>query len=64
MFPERWVSLIGSSEMVNQLGKDGDIVFDLESTSAKEMRLFAEWTVFCERPGWIVYGTRSDAGVL
>jgi hypothetical protein len=64
MFPERWVYLIGSSEMVNQLGKDGDIVFDLESTSAKEMRLFAEWTVFCERPGWIVFGTRSDAGVL
>lgn len=64
MFPERWVYLIGSSEMVNQLGKDGDIVFDLESTSSKEMRLFAEWTVFCERPGWIVYGTRSDGGVL
>lgn len=64
MFPERYTSLIGSSEMVNQVGPGGDIVFDLESTSAKEMRLFAEWTVFCERPGWIVFGTRSDAGAL
>lgn len=64
LFPERYTSLIGSSEMVNQVGPGGDIVFDLESTSAKEMRLFAEWTVFCERPGWIVYGTRSDAGAL
>ena len=64
MFPERYTSLIGSSEMVNQVGPGGDIVFDLESTSAKEMRLFAEWTVFCERPGWIVYGTRSDSAAL
>jgi hypothetical protein len=64
LFPERYTSLIGSSEMVNQVGPGGDIVFDLESTSAKEMRMFAEWTVFCERPGWIVYGTRSDAGAL
>lgn len=64
MFPERYVSLIGAAEMKNQVGPGGDIVFDLESTSAKEMRLFAHWTVFCERPGWIVYGTRSDAGAL
>jgi hypothetical protein len=64
LFPERYTYLIGSSEMVNQVGPGGDIVFDLESTSAKEMRLFAEWTVFCERPGWITYGTRSDAGAL
>lgn len=64
MFPERHVCLIGSSEMVNQVGPGGDIVFDLESTSAKEMRLFAEWTVFCERPGFITFGTRSDGGAL
>lgn len=64
LFPERYTYLIGSSEMVNQVGPGGDIVFDLESTSAKEMRLFAEWTVFCERPGWITYLTRSDAGAL
>lgn len=64
LFPERYTYLIGSSEMVNQVGPGGDIVFDLESTSAKEMRLFAEWTVFCERPGWIVRISRSDNGVL
>lgn len=64
LFPERLTYRIGSSEMENRVGPGGDIVFDLESTSAKEMRLFAEWTVFCERPGWITYMTRSDAGVL
>jgi len=64
LFPERYVSLIGSSEMVNQVGPGGDIVFDLESTSAKEMRMFAEWTVFCEKPGFITLITRSDAGAL
>lgn len=60
MFPERYTYLIGSSEMVNQLAKDGDIIFDLEATSSKEMRLYAEWTVFCEKPGFITYMTRSD----
>jgi hypothetical protein len=64
LFPERYTYLIGSSEMVNQVGPGGDIVFDLESTSSKEMRMFAEWTVFCERPGWITLITRSDAGAL
>lgn len=64
MFPERHVSRIGFSEMKNQIGKGGDIVFDLENSTAKEMRLYAAWTVFCDRPGWLVYGTRSDAGAL
>lgn len=64
MFPERWTYRIGSSDMTNQIAKDGDIIFDLESTSAKEMRLFAEWTVFCEKPGWITYGRRSDSKAL
>lgn len=64
LFPERYTYLIGSSEAVNQVGPGGDIVFDLESTSAKEMRMFAEWTVFCEKPGYITLITRSDAGAL
>lgn len=64
MFPERYMSKIGSSDMTNQLAKDGDIVFDLENTSAKEMRLFSEWTVFCERPAWITWGNRSDGLAL
>jgi hypothetical protein len=60
MFPERYTYFIGSQEMTNIVGPGGDIVFDLESSSAKEMRLYAEWTVFCERPGYITYMTRSD----
>ncbi len=64
LFPERYTYRIGSTEMTNVVGPGGDIVFDLESTSSKEMRLIAEWTVFCERPGWITYITRSDAGAL
>jgi hypothetical protein len=64
MFPERHVSRIGFSEMKNQVGKGGDIVFDLENSTAKEMRLYAAWTVFCDRPGWLVVGTRSDGLAL
>lgn len=64
LFPERYTYRIGSTEMTNVVGPGGDIVFDLESTSAKEMRLTSEWTVFCERPGWITLITRSDAGAL
>lgn len=64
MFPENQTYRIGSSDMTAAVGNGGDIVFDLESVSSKEMRLFAEWTVFCERPGWIVYGTRSDGAAL
>jgi hypothetical protein len=60
MFPERYTYFIGSQEMTNVVGPGGDIVFDLESSSAKEMRLYAEWTVFCEKPGYITYMTRSD----
>jgi hypothetical protein len=64
MFPERYTWLLGSEEMTNQLAKDGDIIFDLESTGAKQMRFFGDWTVFCERPGFITYGTRSDGLAL
>lgn len=64
MFPERYTYLIGSEEMTNQVGQSGDIYFDLESTSAKQIRWFSDWTVFCEKPGWIVYGTRSDGLAL
>jgi hypothetical protein len=64
LFPERNTYLIGSTEMTNIVGPGGDIVFDLESTSAKEMRLVSEWTTFSERPGWMVLIKRSDDGVL
>jgi hypothetical protein len=64
MFPERYTYLIGSSEATNQVGKDGDIIFDLESTNTKEMRTYAEWTCFCEKPGYITYITRSDSLAL
>jgi hypothetical protein len=64
MFPERYTYLIGSEEMTNQIGQSGDVFFDLESTSAKQLRYFSDWTVFCEKPGFIVYGTRSDSLAL
>jgi hypothetical protein len=64
MFPERFTSLIGSSEATNVVGPGGDIVFDVEASTAKEMRTYAEWTVFCEKPGYITYITRSDSLAL
>ena len=64
MFPERYTYLIGSEEMTNQVGNSGDIYFDLESTSSKQMRFFGDFTVFCERPGFVVYGVRSDSAAL
>jgi len=64
MFPERFCSLIGSEEMANQVGQGGDIYFDLESTGAKQLRWFSDWTVFCEKPGFIVWGDRSDGLAL
>jgi hypothetical protein len=64
MFPERFSYLIGSEEMTNQIGQSGDIYFDLESTSSKQMRFFSDWTVFVEKPGYMVRLTRSDALAL
>lgn len=61
MFPEKWTYRCGSSDVTNQIGKDGDIIFDLESTSDKEMRMFTDFTVFCERPAEMVLLTRSDS---
>lgn len=57
--------IIGSIEATSQLngtGENADILFDLESTSAKEMRMFSDTIgAFSERPGYITYLTRSDA---
>lgn len=64
MYPPAWVSYIGSSEMTNEVGDGGEMYFDVEGSAAKEMRLFAEWTVFCERPGFMVVGKRSDGLAL
>lgn len=64
MFPERFTYLLGSEEMTNQIGQSGDIYFDLESTSSKQLRWFGDFTVFCEKPGFIVVGTRSDGLAL
>lgn len=65
MFPEEYLYQLGSIEATNSLAKDGDIIFDLEGFNYKEMRMFSDTCgVFCERPGWIVYGTRSDAAAL
>lgn len=64
IFPERWTYIIGSTEMTMALAKDGDMIFDLESTSAKQLRLFSDLQIFCERPGYLVYGSRSDGKAL
>lgn len=64
MFPERFTYLIGSEEMTNNVGQSGDIYFDLESTAAKQIRFFSDFTVFCEKPGFITYGYRSDSLAL
>jgi hypothetical protein len=54
--------VIGSQEASAQIAKDGDMIFDLESSMAKEMRMFSDTCgVFCERPGFMVYMTRSDS---
>lgn len=65
MWPEDFIYEVGSCQASNQLAKDGDIIFDLEGSMAKEMRLYSDTCgVFCERPGYIVYGTRSDGNAL
>lgn len=64
MFPERYTYLLGSEEMANQVGPGGDIYFDLESTGAKQLRWFGDFTTFCEKPGYITYGDRSDGLAL
>lgn len=64
IFPERWTYILGSTEMVTQLAKDGDMIFDLEQTSSKQVRLFSDVQIFCERPGYLVYLSRSDGKAL
>lgn len=56
-----YTCVIGSQEATAQIAKDGDMVFDLETSMAKEMRMYSDTCgVFCERPGFMVYMTRSD----
>jgi len=62
--PMKQLSYIGASEMTNELGDNGEMYFDVESSASKEMRTFAEWTVFCERPGFVTLITRSDGLAL
>lgn len=64
MFPERYTSIIGSEEGTNQVDKSGDVYFDLPDSAAKELRFFACFTVYSDRPGWITWGNRSDGLAL
>lgn len=65
LYPPEYTYIIGSTEATTQIAKDGDIIFDLESSSAKEMRMFSDTCgVFSERPGFMVVMTRSDAKKL
>lgn len=65
LWAPNYTYILGSQEATSQLAKDGDILFDLESVSAKEMRMFSDTCgVFTERPGYISYMTRSDGLAL
>lgn len=64
IYPPSWTYILGSQEATTSLAKDGDMIFDLESTSAKELRMFSDNTVFVERPGYVTYITRSDNEAL
>ena len=64
LYPPDYTYIIGSCEATSQIAKDGDILFDLESSSDKEMRMFSDNTIFCERPGYVVVMTRSDSLAL
>jgi len=64
MYPERWTYIIGSGQMDMEVGQDGKMYFDVATTSDKEMRLFADTQIFCEKPGYVVFGTRSDSLAL
>jgi hypothetical protein len=63
LFPEKLTYRIGCQEATEQLAGD-DLFFDVADSSDKEMRMFADWTVFCEKPGYITYGYRSDGLAL
>lgn len=64
MFPERLTSLIGSSEATTEIGDDGEVTLHAVNSTSKEMRMMANWTVFCEKPGFITWGNRSDGKAL
>lgn len=64
LYPDRWTYLIGSSKMTMEIGDDGRMFFDVATTSAKEARLFSDMQIFCEKPGYITYFTRSDSLAL
>lgn len=63
MYPPRWTYIIGSTKMTMELSGD-KMWFDSATTSAKEMRLFSDTQPFCERPGYMVVGYRSDGLAL
>lgn len=65
LWPEDLTYVIGSSEATTQVGPGGDIIFDLETKNYKEMRMFSDSCgVYCEKPGFITYMTRSDGEAL
>jgi hypothetical protein len=64
LFCEKYTYLIGSEEMTNVIGNGGDIFFDLEAVGTKQMRWFADFTVMSDRPGYFIFGNRSDGLAL
>lgn len=65
LYPERETYRIGSSDVTFMMpGEDKKIIFDVEASTAKEMRLYSDQQIFCSRPGWITRITRSDGLAL
>ena len=66
MVPERWTYRIGSQDVTMKMPgqSDQDLVLQVADSTDYEMRLFCDFTVFCEKPGYIVRLTRSDSGAL
>ena len=61
LWPEEYTYILGSTEAVTKVAKDGEMFFDLEGYAAKEMRMYSDTCgVFSERPGYFVVMTRSD----
>lgn len=64
LYPERETYRLGSSDVTFMLPGEGKIIFDVEGSTSKEMRLYSDQQIFCSRPGWMTRITRSDGLAL
>lgn len=64
IYPERFTYRIGSEEGTSELSNTGEMFFDVSGSNSKEMRMYADYTVYSEKPCFFVIGTRSDSLAL